>query len=592
MKKLVILFSLLALGVIASVHATPPPVPTGVFYLPSNLTLDQNAIDNADGVIVGGAWSDLEPTEGNYVFNVAVQGQSLDDLVAQVEASNCGGGQPMRLAIVTGGPGASGNGAHTSKGAKPDWLITKITNDTYTGGKFFTYYDSPTTTATIPVFWEPTLLSKHALLAQAVANHLASHPLVKIVFVPYVNANTNDWNPGDISNTVDGIPPLNSTPQSRWVASLTGSGYANMGDALIAAGNATFSAYHTAFPNQILTTSIGRLQNNTLNPGGAGVNGRNISESVVSTAAALWPGYIVAQKNNLNGGSVLPSPGGTSPWNDLYILQTTYGIPTAAQMVWHAYNDCALYGAERMNAGIGSPCVDSTQMLYQAVNTGITYGTKWQEIYQVDILNLGSTNMDPGVPVGVPSDVIGYAHGQLYLPNAVTLTGMVSRVTHGSAGTFDIDLTAGTGVECRGGSPNGSYQIVMTFANPLWHVCSASVACGTISSSNIDGTNPNQYIVNLTGENNCNAQYITITLTDVNDSLGNHSDTVVSPRWGLLLGDVNANSMVGQADVNQVQNSFGSVNSSNFRKDVSVNGSIGNPDVSAVTAKLGTNLPP
>ena len=85
------------------------------------------------------------------------------------------------------------------------------------------------------------------------------------------------------------------------------------------------------------------------------MNGRNISETVVNTAAASFPGHIAAQKNNFNGGGVSPAPGGSSAWNDLYRLQVLH----AAQMVWHAYNDGACadnYKAQRMNAGTGSAC--------------------------------------------------------------------------------------------------------------------------------------------------------------------------------------------------------------------------------------------
>jgi hypothetical protein len=413
-----ILFSVSTLFVSASIHAAPP-VPTGLFYLPSGRSLSGPALNNqnVDGVVVGASWSDLEPSEGNYVFDTVANGQSLDQLVAAVEAV----GKPMRLSINTGGPGVSGDGPKTVGGSKPDWLITKIANDSYTGDKFFTYVDSKTPqgeniTAKIPVFWEPTLLNKHRLLVQAIANHLAGHPLVKIVFVPYANADTNDWNLGDTSPNPDG---LGSNPQQRWLDALVNSGYATMADALIDAGNKTYRAYHTAFPNKILTTSIGRLQNDVLNPGGADVNGRNISETVVSNAAAAWPGYIVAQKNNLNGGGVPPAQqSGDSAWNDLYILHTNYGIPTAAQMVWHAYDDCEetmdQWSAERMNMGNDSDCEDSTQMLYQAVNLGITYETKWQELYELDILNLSNTNADPHLPAGVPRNVIGYAHQHLF----------------------------------------------------------------------------------------------------------------------------------------------------------------------------------
>ena len=56
-------------------------------------------------------------------------------------------------------------------------------------------------------------------------------------------------------------------------------------------------------------------------------------------------------------------------------------------------------------------------MLYQAVNTGATYANQWQELYELDILNLGSSNGDPHIPPPppvIPSDVISYAHQKLY----------------------------------------------------------------------------------------------------------------------------------------------------------------------------------
>jgi len=215
-----------------------------------------------------------------------------------------------------------------------------------------------------------------------------------------------------------------------------------MGTALIAAGTYTYNAYHTAFPTKILTTSIGRLDDPDLNPGGIGVYGRNISETVVSTAHNNWPGYIAAQKLNLNGGcpstpcpngGVLPAPGiqqnGTpTQWNDLYRLHTLWAIPTAAQMVFAAYDDPACtpppsptptptpdhYLAQRMDAGVGSPCMDSTQMLYQAVDTGVTYQNQWQEIYEIDILNLDGSNGDPHPSPSPAPDVIYYAHQALH----------------------------------------------------------------------------------------------------------------------------------------------------------------------------------
>ena len=108
--------------------------------MPSGKTIDSNALDHADGVIVGGAWSDLEPNYHEYVFNEAAEGESLEQQLHDVEVSNGGAGKPIKLIIATGGPGVSDGGS------KPDWLIDEIANDNYgsTSTKFFSYIDKDT----------------------------------------------------------------------------------------------------------------------------------------------------------------------------------------------------------------------------------------------------------------------------------------------------------------------------------------------------------------------------------------------------------------------------------------------------------------
>ncbi len=172
------------------------------------------------------------------------------------------------------------------------------------------------------------------------------------------------------------------------------------------------------------------------------------------------------------------------------------------------------------------------------------------------------------------------------------LIGAVSRKTHGSAGTFDVDLplSGRRGVECRvGGGTTGDHTIVFTFSNNLNAVGSAGVTCGSVSSSAI-GPNPNQYTVNLTGENACNQQYVTITLTGVVDSSGAAFNAAAT--MGLLLGDTTANGLVNSSDISQTQSQSGQpVTSSNFREDVNTNGLINSTDVSIVQSKSGTGLP-
>jgi hypothetical protein len=173
----------------------------------------------------------------------------------------------------------------------------------------------------------------------------------------------------------------------------------------------------------------------------------------------------------------------------------------------------------------------------------------------------------------------------------VPLVSVVSRKTHGST-PFDIDLplTEGPGIECRSGGAAGDYTLIFTFANPLTNVGGASVTSGTGSvSSSAIGTDAREYVVNLTGI--ANAQEITVTLTDVNDSLSNHSPSLES-TMGLLLGDTTASRIVNASDIGQTKAQSGqAVTASNFRTDVNANGSINASDISLVKARSGTAIP-
>ncbi len=98
---------------------------------------------------------------------------------------------------------------------------------------------------------------------------------------------------------------------------------------------------------------------------------------------------------------------------------------------------------------------------------------------------------------------------------------VVSRMVHGSAGPFDINLplTGTPAVECRSGGASGNFQMVFTFANPLTSVGGATFSgTGSISNRSL-GTDPHQYIVDLTGVTN--AQTVGVTLSNVIDSTGN-----------------------------------------------------------------------
>jgi len=168
----------------------------------------------------------------------------------------------------------------------------------------------------------------------------------------------------------------------------------------------------------------------------------------------------------------------------------------------------------------------------------------------------------------------------------VAPTGAVSRKTHGTAGTFDIDLplSGPVGIECRvGGSPTGNHTIVVSFLAPITAVGSATCA-GNPATTSING---NKVTVNCTGVPN--AQTIAINLMGVTDgtNVGN-----VSIPMGVLLGDVNGSADVDSADVFLVrQQTLHTVTSSNFREDINASGDIDSADVFIARKQTLTSLP-
>jgi hypothetical protein len=166
------------------------------------------------------------------------------------------------------------------------------------------------------------------------------------------------------------------------------------------------------------------------------------------------------------------------------------------------------------------------------------------------------------------------------------LVSVGSKMTHGSAGAFDVDLplTGKRGVECRSGGENGTYSIVFSFVNDVTNCGSVGTTGGTV----VAGPNTNQCTENLTGV--LNAQYIDVALTNVVDSQ-NNTGNVLAPM-GVLIGDTTGNGVVNSSDIAQTQSQSGQpVTNSNFREDVTVNGVINSSDIGLVQSESGTALP-
>ena len=135
------------------------------------------------------------------------------------------------------------------------------------------------------------------------------------------------------------------------------------------------------------------------------------------------------------------------------------------------------------------------------------------------------------------------------------LTSVVSRKTHGGAGTFDILMpTVGTrGIEPRTGGTNGDHTLVFTFANSIVSVGSATTSGGTVSSSGA-GVNPREYMVNLTGVTS--PQNVTVSLNNVVDTTGAAAGPV-TVTMGVLAGDTTGNGAVNATDLGETKSRSG-----------------------------------
>ena len=126
---------------------------------------------------------------------------------------------------------------------------------------------------------------------------------------------------------------------------------------------------------------------------------------------------------------------------------------------------CVTVATYTLNFGDGSPAVTQASPLFS--HTYTSTGNYPARLTVTDSAGQTSTNAAQVVILVLHIDP----------PPAQ----VVSRMTHGSAGTFDINLpsTGARGIECRSGGPNGNYQLIFSFGNNLTSVAGATVTSGT-----------------------------------------------------------------------------------------------------------------
>jgi hypothetical protein len=167
---------------------------------------------------------------------------------------------------------------------------------------------------------------------------------------------------------------------------------------------------------------------------------------------------------------------------------------------------------------------------------------------------------------------------------------VVSRKTHGAAGTFDVNQPLSPhGIECRVGQPGADqHTIVFTFPVPVT-ITGATVTSGNGSVNSTTGSGTATITVNLTASPG--SQKVMVSLNAVNDGAGNAGN--ISWPIDILPGDTTADGSVNSADISQTKSRSGqTVTTATFRSDVTLDGALNSADISLVKSKSGTALPP
>ena len=176
------------------------------------------------------------------------------------------------------------------------------------------------------------------------------------------------------------------------------------------------------------------------------------------------------------------------------------------------------------------------------------------------------------------------------LRGAPTPESVVSRKTHGDAGTFDIPLplSGDQGIECRRGSgaTSDSHQVIVTFPSAVT-VGGVTVASSDGQATATQSVSGNVVTINLASVSD--GQSITITLTNVGN--GTNIGDIAIPM-GILLGDSNQDGFVNAGDTLSARNLSGQVtNNSNFRSDVNTDAFVNGGDALVIRSHAGDSLP-
>ena len=338
-------------GKIYPQNPTPTPMPAppiGVYSLGiPNRAASAKVLSNTnvDGISIRVGWDNLEIADGIYNWSF------LDSEIGKAAAV----GKKAIIRVIDGG-------SHM-----PSWVMTGVIT-TYTFQTSSPW--QPAGTFTIPVFWDAYYTSKKKAMIAAVGARYNSNPTVTAFVVGVANAYDADWY---VPHRTIIDSPFTNSEVARWLAA----GYTTQ--KLINSATGFIDAAMVAFPNKTVAFSI--------NPNGTlDANPITACSAVASAERTKWGNRLLVSDNGLAATTPnAPPPIANNEWNVWYNNRPY----TCAQMLWHVYGDTHYY----MNGGVAG---DPATILTKAINIGVGYQNRYQEIYQIDVINL------PGV--------ITYAH--------------------------------------------------------------------------------------------------------------------------------------------------------------------------------------
>ncbi|HXX42937.1 MAG TPA: hypothetical protein VEI58_11820 [Chthoniobacterales bacterium] len=164
----------------------------------------------------------------------------------------------------------------------------------------------------------------------------------------------------------------------------------------------------------------------------------------------------------------------------------------------------------------------------------------------------------------------------------INLVSASSRLTHGSAGDFDINMpvTGTSGVEDRSSS---TYNAVFTFDAPVTSG-SVTVTSGTATVGAITFSG-NEMRAALTGVTD--VQTVVLHTSNINGDGQAHGDV----SFSFLIGDIDGDRTVGTTDKNSLSANKGlPVTGANFRNDLNLSGVVDKPDQALFNANKGHHL--